>query len=168
MLELQELLSQLGYATSPYYRRSVEQFEPETAHLFRCAKHAQVDGMYVVQASSARRRVATLPPRPAVMVASAATEQQARQIHRSMWNLGAAPFLIVVLPHQIRLYTAFEYGTGLGSDRHRRAERGLLSTLEDRAGLVTQLAHFTAAAIDTGQIWESVEYREGIDSQSVF
>ena len=41
--------------------------------------------------------------------AEAVTVAEAKQIHRSLWNLGYAPFLIVRLPDQIRVYTGFNY-----------------------------------------------------------
>lgn len=165
MVDLQELLTLLGYDASPHYRRSVQEFEPETAHLFRTARKAGVDGVYVIQASSLHTP-SPLPARPAVYVAEASSEEQAREIHRSMWNLGSAPFLLIVLPNQIRVYTAFDYEPlsskpGLWSID----EKGLLHTLDDPLDVVAQLAHFSASAIDTGHIWESSDYLSRVDPQ---
>lgn len=163
MVDLQELLSLLGYDASSHYRRSVQQFEPETAHLFRTARKAGVDGAYVVQASS-RQAPSPLPARPAVYVAKATTEDQAREIHRNMWNLGSAPFLLIVLPNQIKVYTAFDYEP-LSDKRGLwpMDERGLLHTLDNPADVVARLAHFSAEAIDTGRIWESADYLDRVD-----
>lgn len=166
MVELQETLALLGYDQSPYYRRNVDQFEPETAHLFRAARKAGVHGIYCVQASSSPAP-SSWPARLAVLVAQAATEEQARVIHRRMWNLSAAPFLLIVLPHQIRVYTAFEYGAlprnqGLWPSD----ERGLLHALDDGSDIIAQLAHMNAEAIDTGRIWESADYLTRVDPQS--
>ena len=164
MLELQDLLSPLGYDLSPNYFRSEQQFEAETIHLFRSARTVGVDGVYVVQASSTRS-TSTLPARPVVFVATAKTEEQAREIHRSMWNLGSAPFLLIVLPNQIRVYTAFEYSPTLDHPgRKPETERGLFHVYDDRLNVVRQLAHFSADAIDTGQIWESPDYKR-VDSR---
>ena len=165
MLKLPNLLSDLGYSTSPHYRRNEKEFEPETAYLFRSARKAQVDGVYVVQASS-NRSVSALPPRLAVFVAEAATAEHAREIHKRMWNLGAAPFLLIILPHQIRVYTAFEYSPALdkGTGKHGN-ERGLLQICDEPLDVVSQLVRFSAAAIDSGQVWESNDYRERVDSR---
>ncbi len=108
MIELNDLLEELDYNQSPYYRRTDGPLELETAHLFRAASDAGVNGVYVFETSpsSANRLLA---PRPAVYVAKVNTEEGARGIHRSLWNLGYAPFLIVLLPKQVRIYTGFNY-----------------------------------------------------------
>lgn len=165
MIQLPDLLSLLGYSTSPHYRRNEEEFEPEAAHLFRSARRAGVDGAYVFRASASRAS-APLAARPAVFVAAAETEDQAHMLHRRMWNLGSAPFLVVVLPGQIKIYTAFQYGPksekGIPlSDR----DRGLLHTLYDDRNIPITLRDFTAEAIDNGRIWDSADYRRRVDSR---
>lgn len=165
MVELQELLAGLGYDRSLHYRQRLSQFEPETAHLFRSAREAGVDGVYVVQAS-ASEAPPQLPSRLAVYVAEAETDAQARAIHRSLWNLGSAPFLLIVLPNQIKVYTTFDYEPpsdipGLWAS----PERGLLHTLDAPTNIAAQLAHFSAEAIDTGLIWESDDYLRHVNPE---
>lgn len=146
MIPLDELRHRLGYDTSTNYRSTDGPFELETAHLFRAARSAGVSGIYVFAASPGPdRRI--LPARPAVYIAEASDEKEARRIHRSMWNLGFAPFLIVVLPHQVRIYTGFNYSV---SD-----EDGLLDVATRRQQLHDLLVDFTSDAIDSGQIWRS-------------
>jgi hypothetical protein len=78
-----------------------------TEHLFRAAKKAGVQGAYLFQTSPPDRKI--LPPRPAVYVAEARTREEAREIHQKLWNLGNVPFLIVLIPNEIRVYTGFNF-----------------------------------------------------------
>lgn len=151
MLGLQELLAELNYDQSPYYRRNESDFEPETVHLFRTVREievdGEVDGIYVFE-TSPRDKNNLLPAQPAVYVATAKTEEDARKIHRSLWNLCYAPFLIVTLPHQIRIYTGFNYSPE--SDNV-----GLLVDPIDTPKRLSILKDFAALAIDSKQIWQS-------------
>src|SRR5579863_7710287 len=105
---LNTLLNELHYDQSTHYRSHVAEFEPETAHLFRAASDAGVSGIYVFQASPATSQKVVVD-RPAVYVAQAEDLKHAKNIHRSLWNLSYAPYLIVLLPHHVRVYTGFKY-----------------------------------------------------------
>src|SRR2546428_4591329 len=153
---LSTLLKELNYEQSPHYRSHVSEFEPETAHLFRAARDAGVSGIYVFQTSPATSQK-IIVDRPAVYVAQAEDLEHARSIHRSLWNLGYAPYLIVLLPHQIRIYTGFKYSV-------EDPNEGFLDAipLNDFRLL---LAEFSAAAIDTGRIWQKGKYQNQLDEQ---
>ena len=102
-LNLDQLLDELGYAQSQNYRATSDSSqEPLTEHFFRAAKKAGVQGAYVFQTSPPEQKI--LPPRPAVYVAEAKTREEAREIHRRLWNLGNAPFIVIILPNEIRAY----------------------------------------------------------------
>jgi len=112
--------------------------------------------MYVFNASpDISQKV--IADRPAVYIAQAENKEQARQIHRSLWNLGYAPFLIVLLPQQIRVYTGFDYS-------QKDAQKGLLDefSLDDIRLL---LAEFSSEAIDTGRIWQHGRYKNQLDQR---
>src|SRR5438874_1271416 len=107
-MPLAELLDALDYNQFPQcYLKTDGVHTPDIAPLFEAARDAGVDGIYVFQSSPKDKHI--LPVRPAVYIAEAQTADQARTIHRSLWNLGQAPFLIVVLPNHIRVYTGFDY-----------------------------------------------------------
>src|SRR5579859_3660882 len=106
-MQLIEILDVLEYSQSPYYLKTEQRQKPEIAALFRAAHKAGVDGIYVFQSSRTPNSTPSL--QPAVYVAEAQTSEDARAIHRSLWNLGQAPFLIVILPHHVRVYTGFDY-----------------------------------------------------------
>jgi N-6 DNA Methylase len=153
---LSTLIQELNYAQSVHYRSGVTEFEPETAHLFRAASDAGVSGIYVFEASPAiSQRVVV--DRPAVYVAQADDLKHARNIHRSLWNLGYVPYLIVLLPHQVRVYTGFKYS-------EENPEKGVLDEFPHN-DLRQLLAEFSSEAIDTGRIWQKGKYREQLDQQ---
>ncbi|MAU00350.1 MAG: hypothetical protein CL608_24680 [Anaerolineaceae bacterium] len=155
MLGLQELLAELNYDQSPHYRRQENDFEPETVHLFRAARDinrdinvdGKVDGIYVFE-TSPNDETRILPAQPAVYIASAQTQEASEEIHRSLWNLCYAPFLIVTLPQQIRIYTGFNYSPGAEN-------KGLLESIATTERLQL-LKHFSALAIDSKEIWQSL------------
>src|SRR5947209_14258145 len=153
---LSTLLKELDYEQSPHYRSHVSEFEPETAHLFRTARDAGVSGIYVFQASPAISQKVVVD-RPAVYVAQAKDLKHARSIHRSLWNLGYVPFLIVLLPEQVRVYTGFKYS-------EEDPKKGLLDEFPLNE-LRLLLAEFSAEAIDTGRIWQKSKYKNQLDQQ---
>ena len=142
----------LGYAGSPNYRPTDGRHDPLTAHLFRAAHLAGAEGAYVIHTSPDDE---VLPVRPAVYIAEARTEDEAREIHRSLWNLGNAPFLIILLPHQVRVYTGFDYARRGG--KRRGQERGLIDVIDLllTVDLGSALVDYTADSIDSGRLWKN-------------
>lgn len=146
-MQMAELLDELDYTAFPqYYLKTDREHSSDLAPLFRSAKDAGVDGIYVIV--SGQKENNFLPVRPAVYLAQAQTPEEAREIHRRLWNLGQAPFLIVVLPNQIRVYTGFDYST-------ESQQVGLLKEyLHPVKGSVRrELAEFCAESINTGDLW---------------
>jgi N-6 DNA Methylase len=122
-----------------------------TEHLFRAAKRAGVQGAYLFQTSHPDHE--TLPPRPAVYVAEAKTRDDAREIHQRLWNLGNAPFIVILLPNEIRVYTGFDFS-------QKNQNKGLVKEIKNIVILTfenihDQLADFRADSIDSGRIWET-------------
>jgi methylase of polypeptide subunit release factors len=122
-----------------------------TEHLFRAAKKAGVQGAYVFQTSPSEKKI--LPPRPAVYVAEAKTRDEAREIHQRLWNLGNAPFIVILLPNEIRVYTGFDFSL-------TNEKQGLVKEIKEVVDLTfeslrDQLADFRADSIDSGRIWET-------------
>ena len=145
-MSLAEVLDALDYSQSPYYLKTEYKREPEVASLFRAAHYAGVDGIYVFQSSSKEKTAFSV--QTAVYVAEAKTPEDARTIHRNLWNLGQAPFLIVVLPNHIRVYTGFDYSREDDKVGIVEPEVEL-----DRNSILEHLADFCAEAINNGQLW---------------
>ena len=153
MLSVDALIKLLGYAESASFRTKESQFEPEAVQLFRFAKEKEksgenfrVKGFYVLK--TANEKDAPLAARPAVCVAEADTPDDARKLHRRIWNLGNVPFLMVRLPGEVRVYAGFHYEPS--SDDVILSEKS-----SDEQKLGTQLADFSAASIDSARIWQA-------------
>ena len=145
-MSLDVVLDALDYNKSPYYLKTTQKHEPEVASLFSSARNTGVDGIYVFQTSN--KKDAAFSVKPAVYVAEARTPDEARLIHRNLWNLGQTPFLIVVLPTHIRVYTGFDYSQR--DDNVGIVESGVAL---DRKSILKQLADFCAESINNGQLW---------------
>lgn len=143
MMHLNKLLNFLHYEGSPHYFDTSNR-APDTrlAHIFRAARKAGVNGIYLFRSSTDH----TLPERPAVFIAEASSTLDAREIHKKLWNLGQAPFLIVLLPNEVRIYTGFDYS--IEQDKAISKSIGL----DDHE--VTQiLQDFIAESVNSGRLW---------------
>jgi hypothetical protein len=154
MENIEELLKELEYSGSSHYHRLVDSTNPSDAHLMKLARQCNIDGIYTFNTSSQDQILNKniLSEKPVVFIAQAKNEQEAKDIHRKLWNLGQAPFLIILLPLQIRIYTGFDYS------RNNRVyeERGLLKEISlDSADLHAILKDFSTDSIDSGFIWKS-------------
>lgn len=151
----------MRYEQSVCYRTSLKQFEPETAHLFRAAREipgegARVHGIYMFRASASSKEVA-FPDRPAVYVTEASDDENARVIHKSLWNLGSAPYILVLLPTRLRVYTGFDF-SNLANDTS-----GLLEDEPLSLNAVHDIVEaFSSESVDIGHIWTTKKYRKKI------
>jgi Eco57I restriction-modification methylase len=149
-MSLDGILAQLGYLESPFYRTNEEDTALlPLAHLLRDAKRARVSGTYFIRTVEGDAK--THRDRPVVHVAEANTPDEARVIHRSLWNQGTTPFLLVSLPGQVRVYTPFAYDE---SDTCV----GEVDTLDIRHGVhdvAKHLHYLRTESIDTGEIWQT-------------
>ena len=142
-ISIHSLLDELGYLESPFFRESPDNPDPAIAHVLRDAKRADVRGSYFVRTTEGVTR-----ERPAVHIAEAGTAKEAREIHRRLWNQGAAPFLIVSLPAQVRVYTPFDFD---GTDE----SVGQITQADDLKEVAEKLAFLHATSIDSGEIWRN-------------
>lgn len=141
-----DLKAALGFADAPLYREDEggDMVASEDQHLVRAARSTGVKGTFFFRTSPESGY------RPAVHLAEAADGDAARLIHRRLWNQGVNPFLIVLLPGEVRVYSGFEY--------HPTDERkGLLKTLPlsigETLGIVPLLSAYNADAINRGELW---------------
>lgn len=149
-MNYQDCLDALGYSESANYHDEPigDWLPPSERHWHRAARAAGVIGSYFFKTTPG---VGEEPPqlRAAVHVARADTEEAARALHRELWNQGMSPFLIVVLPGQVRVYSGFAYDP----DNPKVGEVVPPLDRVDAASIQSALAAFRAEAIDRGEIW---------------
>lgn len=159
-MRLEELTEQLGYTGAGGNWVALDGDTQPKDHLLRAAKNAGVNGVYLLNTSPPIDGVPRLSPRPVVYVAKANDEDTARKIHKNVWNLGTAPFLIVLLPGQVRVYRGFGY-----NQCDENAE--VIGRFDDlTAGAVrTALACFHREEIDSGRIWQAQAHNVRTDTR---
>jgi hypothetical protein len=143
-----DLTAALGYADAPLYSKSDGEgmVAAEDLHLVRAARAAGAKGTFFFRTSP------TGGYRPAVHLAEAASAEDARLIHQRLWNQGANPFLIVLLPGEIRVYSGFKFHPT--NEKAGRIKTVRLST-GNLPDLATLLAAYRADAINRGELWET-------------
>lgn len=164
-MDLNVLLQALGYLRSKRYWITLDEADPRLAHHYRLAQRAgeeagegaKVIGSYVYQTSFNDK---LMPPRPAVFVAYAANEEQAKEIHKRLWNLGDCPFVLIILPGTVRVYAGFNYNPD-------SPKRTIIAHAPDSLSddLPNSLLPFHADAIDSGAIWQQQAKYLGSDTR---
>lgn len=153
---LNTLLAKLGYDRSPNYLAVGRGLEAalDFGHIYRRAVGGLCRLQGVYRLCPSQERASSIP---IVYVCQADTEAQAREVHRLVWNQGLVPYLIVVSPRNIRLYSGFTYRREERDARDDASESatGLLDVFDDLASLSRLLKDFHADAIDSGQLWRS-------------
>jgi hypothetical protein len=148
---LDKLLKELGYSDSNFFRRDVEEVDLSVAHLVRDARRANVRGSYFIRTATGQSGIHR--ERPAVHVAEAKTPDEARRIHKQLWNQGTTPFLLVSLPNQVRVYSGFEYEEA--NEKVGLVEKPLDAKSLSFAEIVERLTFLRSESIDSGEIWRT-------------
>jgi len=154
-----ELTAALGYAGSPLFCETdgAGLIALSDRHWIRAARAAGARGSYFFRTSPSPGSL-----RPAVHVAEAQSLEEAREIHRRLWNQGINPFLIIVLPAEVRVFTGFAY-------HPTQPDVGKLYSLsvdQNSLALITQsLASFNSDSIDRGDIWQHHARHLGSDKR---
>ena len=152
-METGDLLDQLGYTAPNCLRGRELERAPDYGHVFRRATHKNGIGLQAVYClrPQAKNRGAELtrPLVPVTYVCRAATLDDADRIHRLVWNQSVAPFVIVLAPDCVRLYSGFECTSQPGAS----APSAFLAqaTLTDAADKLRKLS---ADSINSGEVWD--------------
>ncbi len=147
-MDIQSFLDELGYSRSQGNWVTLDNADPRLSHQFRLAEKAGVLGCYVYHTSLNDQ---TTPPQPAVYVASANNDNEARQVQKRLFCLGGCPFLIIILPNAVKAYTCFRYNST--NPETARIGSPDTNTLLDQSA---ELQFFRAGEIDSGRIWSSL------------
>ncbi len=109
-------------------------------------KGCNLKGVYTLSDSSDKLSKGSLTP--VVYVCEAENESRAEKIHERVWNQNIVPFVMVVTPKNVRLYSGFEY------DRNKSDEDRTLAVAKDANEILSKLSDFTSKKIDSGDIWQ--------------
>jgi len=150
-MNIDELLEGLEYKDSPYFlKESSLKKHPVYGHSFRQAqKDCGLKGVYVLSEKIADDAISNSII-PVIYVCEATSEQDAREIHKRVWNQNLVPFLLVKAPGSIRIYKGFRYDISI--EQRHRDDHSIIIEVADK--ILESLADFSAEAINTGRIWE--------------
>jgi hypothetical protein len=149
LMQLDDVLASLGYDQSTnYLQGKALEMDGDFGHVFRKAQEeCNLHGAYVLNGAPFEKSRGSVPT---VFVCQANTEQEAREIHRKVWNQNAVPFLLVISTGWVRLYPGFQYERDV--TEHPLA--GALRVLRDFHNVRSQLSPIHASAIDNGVVWQ--------------
>jgi len=138
---------QLGYAdSSSYFEAGRFDALPYSELRFGCRKAEKscgLRGVYLLRDQEGRNNV------PVVFLCEAETEEDARKIHRYVWNLNLVPFVVIETPTRVRVYPGFSY------DADKKKDLAFAdAALNNTAEILDRLAAFRAEAIDDGRVFE--------------
>ena len=146
MMKSSDLLKALEFDDSPHFLSTEDQYHqvPDYAHTFRkAAADCSLTGVYVLHQPSTANNASVVP---VAYVCTAKTEDEARKIHRLVWNQNIVPFLVVQSPQFVRLYSGFRYD-------HESKTEGTLAEVSELSCAADALK-ISAGLIDDGTIWE--------------
>ena len=150
-MELNDILNALQYSNSPNFLAGMAlESDRDFGHIFRKAQaECKLQGVYALNGSSYDRSLGNVP---VVYVCEADSEEEAREIHRKVWNQNAVPFLLVISRGWIRLYPGFRY------DREARSDpmQGALEILEDFNQIAIRLKSLRADSVNSGRLWREM------------
>jgi hypothetical protein len=148
-MDLNQVLTALQYDTSPNFSSSEAlEADRDFGHVFRRARaDCRLHGAYVLNAPAYDTSQGAVP---VVYVCEADSESEAREIHRRVWNQNAVPFLLVVSPAWVRLYSGFRYDRNVAPDHLQ----GALQVIEDFNEIARCLNPLCAESLDSGLVWE--------------
>src|SRR5208337_900990 len=151
-MELKEVLGVLGYDQSPNFLTSDQlATDPDNAHIYRKAQQeCGLAGAYTLRGSQFDKAQADVP---VVYVCLAQSEQDAELIHRRVWNQNIVPFVLVIGPKNVRLYSGFRYARPV-QQHFGGQETGVLRVIGSFNEIASSLAAFRAESVDTGNLWK--------------
>jgi len=149
-METRELLDALGYTGSPNCLTGWElRFAPDYGHVFRRASEgAGLEAVYCLRPSGEHHAGKEMIP--VSYVCKATSYEHSDEIHRLVWNQNVVPFLVVLAPQGVRVYTGFE--------RQKAGKRQHLLEA-DIADVASRLVVLSAPSIDSGRIWDDLGER---------
>jgi hypothetical protein len=147
LVQINQILDALGYQQSAnYLHGQALDTDRDFGHVFRKAREeCNLHGAYILNGTAFHKSRGKVPT---VFVCQAKSEQEAREIHKRVWNQNAVPFLLVIGTGWVRLYPGFQY------ERDVDPLAGAIRVLRDFQDVATQLGPIHSSAIDSGSVWQ--------------
>lgn len=147
-METRELLDALGYSGSPNCLTGRElEFAPDYGHIFRRATEgAGLEAVYCLRPPAGNDDAHAVVP--VSYVCKADSYERADEIHRLVWNQNVVPFVVVLAPQGVRVYTGFE--------RQDRPGKQQYLIESDIASVALRLSAVSSDSIDSGNIWDEL------------
>jgi len=146
----QQLIDKLGYSESPAFLQGKRLREHHGYSFFFAQaekeEHCNLKGVYTLLYSPDKLSGSSLTP--IVYVCEADNESKAKEIHKRVWNQNIVPFLIVVTPKNIRLYSGFDY------DSKQSDEEQVLEVAINANEVLSKFSALKSYSIDSGDIWK--------------
>lgn len=147
-----ELLKKLQYPNSPnFFSEDADggfDDAADVAHVFRRANDKlNLKGVYTLRQSVEDARDNIIP---VVYICEVDSESEATRVHKQVWNQNIVPFLVVVTPETIRLYSGFRFEKEGTAD----SSQGTLVVAKEMNAALDALAAFHSERIDDGTVWE--------------
>lgn len=140
-MNAQALIQNFGYADSHAFLCGSDlDGIGNYAHIFRKAKdYCGLKGVYTLRHEGQS-------PIPLIYICETANEDKADTIHRRVWNQDIVPFLLLVSPQSIRVYSGFEYAD--------TTEKRVLNIAYSIKEALKRFHAFKAESIDDGKLWK--------------
>jgi hypothetical protein len=101
--------------------------------------------------------------RPAIVVANVNNASGATEIQKQIWNEGISPFLLILLPSELRIYSAYSY------EREHPESSLILTASRTVEEIKSKLLHFLGSSINQGLIWSSrgshIRFQDRVDNR---
>ena len=149
-MDLDQVLASLQYHGSPNLLSGKRlESDRDFGHVYRKAQQeCNLHAAYVLNAGAYDLPQGNIP---VVYVCEAKSENEARQIHRRVWNQNVVPFLLVVSPAWVRLYPGFRYDRDVSRD----PLKGALQIFTDFNQVTGQLGALRADSVNSGRVWQA-------------
>ncbi|MFW5810517.1 MAG: HsdM family class I SAM-dependent methyltransferase [Thermodesulfobacteriota bacterium] len=147
-MDAQVLIQKFGYADSPAFLHGADlDGIVNYAHVFRKARNScGLQGVYTLRNEGQS-------PIPLVYVCEIDNEEESDIIHRRVWNQDIVPFLMLVSPYGIRVYSGFDYADSAAPEK-RMLDIAL--SINEALG---KFQDFQAESIDNGNLWKTWGHR---------
>jgi hypothetical protein len=149
-MQQSELLTSLGYKDSAHFLTRGDLGDAsDYAHILR--RSFEECGLRGAYALRDHKRGENRSLVPVVYVCKADGDDDADRVHRLVWNQNIVPFVLVLTPQKLRLYSGFKYASR--QQANSLAARGILQAAIDFNEIMSALKAFKAESIDNGTLW---------------